>query len=33
MIPHRILGEKTMEEAFTRVKPKIGHFIIFGSPV
>jgi hypothetical protein len=27
------LGDKTPEEAFTGVKPKIGHFRIFGCPV
>jgi hypothetical protein len=31
--PHRILGDKTPEEAFTGVKPEIGHFRIFGCPV
>jgi hypothetical protein len=31
--PHRILGDKTPEEAFTRVKPEIGHLRIFGCPV
>jgi transposase InsO family protein len=33
MSPHRILGDKTPEEAFTGVKPEIGHFRIFGCPV
>jgi transposase InsO family protein len=28
--PHKILWEKTMKEAFSGVKPKIGHFRIFG---
>jgi hypothetical protein len=28
--PHRILGDKTPKEAFTEVKPEIGHFRIFG---
>jgi hypothetical protein len=31
--PHRILGDKTSEEAFSGVKPKIGHLGIFGCPV
>jgi hypothetical protein len=31
--PHRILEEKTPEEAFTEVRPEIGHLRIFGSPV
>jgi hypothetical protein len=31
--PHRILGDKTPEEAFTRVKLEIGHFRIFGCPL
>jgi hypothetical protein len=31
--PHRILGDKTPEEAFTGVKPEIGHLRIFGCPV
>jgi hypothetical protein len=30
MSPHRILGEKTLEEEFSRVKPDIGHLRIFG---
>jgi transposase InsO family protein len=30
---HRILEEKTHKEAFTRVKPEIGHLRIFGCPV
>jgi len=30
MSPHRILGCKTPEEAFTRKKPEVGHFRIFG---
>jgi hypothetical protein len=28
--PHRILKDKTPEEAFAGVKPKIGHLRIFG---
>jgi hypothetical protein len=31
--PHRILGDKTPEEALTGVKSKIGHLWIFGCPV
>jgi hypothetical protein len=31
--PHRILEDKTPEEAFTRVRPEIGHLRIFGCPV
>jgi transposase InsO family protein len=31
--PHQILKRITPEEAFTRVKPEIGHFRIFGCPV
>ena len=31
--PHRILGDKTPEEAFTGVKPEIGYLRIFGYPV
>jgi hypothetical protein len=31
--PHQILKNKTPEEAFTRVKPEIGYFRIFGCPV
>jgi hypothetical protein len=31
--PHRILEEKTPEEAFTGVKPEVSHFHIFGCPV
>jgi transposase InsO family protein len=31
--PHRILKNITPEEAFTGVKPEIGHFRIFGCPV
>jgi hypothetical protein len=33
MTPHQILKKITLEEAFTRVKPKIGHFKIFGCPI
>jgi hypothetical protein len=32
-IPRKILKKMTPEEAFTRVKPKVAHFRIFGSPV
>ena len=28
--PHEILKNMTPEETFTRVKPKVGHFRIFG---
>jgi transposase InsO family protein len=31
--PHRILEDKTPEEAFTGVRPEIGHLRIFGCPV
>jgi hypothetical protein len=31
--PRQILEKNTPEEAFTRVKPEIRHFIIFGCPV
>jgi hypothetical protein len=31
--PHKILKNMTPEEAFTGVKPKVGHFSIFGCPV
>jgi hypothetical protein len=31
--PHQILKKITLEEAFTKVKPEIGHFRIFGCPV
>jgi hypothetical protein len=31
--PHMILGEKTLEETFSRVKPEIGHLRIFSCPV
>jgi hypothetical protein len=31
--PHQILKNITPEEAFTKVKPEIGHFRIFGCPV
>jgi hypothetical protein len=31
--PHQILKNMTLEEAFTRVKPEVGHFRIFGCPV
>jgi hypothetical protein len=32
-IPHQILKNITPEVAFTKVKPEIGHFGIFGCPV
>jgi hypothetical protein len=32
-IPHQVLKNINPEEAFTGVKPKIGHFRIFGCPV
>jgi hypothetical protein len=31
--PHKILGDKNLEEAFSRVNPEIGHLRIFGFPV
>ena len=31
--PHKILKDMTPEEAFTGVKPKVGHLRIFGLPV
>jgi hypothetical protein len=31
--PHQILKNMTLEEAFTEVKPEVGHFRIFGCPV
>jgi hypothetical protein len=31
--PHQILKNMTPKEAFTGVKPKVGHFRIFGCPV
>jgi hypothetical protein len=31
--PHQILKNMTPEEAFTGVKPEVGHFRIFGFPV
>jgi hypothetical protein len=31
--PHQILKNITQEETFTKVKPEIGHFRIFGCPV
>jgi hypothetical protein len=31
--PHQILKNMTPEEDFTRVKPKVGHFRIFGCPL
>jgi transposase InsO family protein len=33
MSPHKILKNMTPEEAFTGVKPEVGHFRIFGCPV
>jgi hypothetical protein len=32
-IPHHILKNMTSKEAFTIVKPKVGHFRIFGCPL
>jgi hypothetical protein len=31
--PHKNLRNMTPEEAFIKVKPKVGHFIIFGCPL
>jgi hypothetical protein len=31
--PHKILEDKTPEEAFTGVKPEVSHFRIFGCPI
>jgi hypothetical protein len=31
--PHHILKNMTPKEAFTRVKPEVGNFRIFGCPV
>jgi hypothetical protein len=31
--PHQILKNMTPKEAFTGVKPEVGHFRIFGCPV
>ena len=31
--PHKILKNMTLEEAFTGVKPEVGHLRIFGYPV
>jgi hypothetical protein len=33
MSPHKILKNMTPKEAFTGVKPEVGHFRIFGCPV
>jgi hypothetical protein len=33
MIPHKILKNMTPKEAFTGVKPEVGHFRIFGCPI
>jgi hypothetical protein len=33
MSPHQILKNITPKEAFTGVKPEIGHFRIFGCPI
>jgi hypothetical protein len=33
MCPHAILKERTREEAFLGIKPKVGHLRIFGCPV
>lgn len=30
MSPHKVLGRKTLEEAFSGKKSKIGNFFIFG---
>jgi hypothetical protein len=30
---HAILKDKTPEEVFSRIKPKVGHLRIFGCPV
>jgi hypothetical protein len=32
-VSHRILEDKTPEEAFTGVKPEVSHFRIFGCPI
>ena len=32
-IPHRVFGNKTLEEAFTGVNPDISHLRIFGCSV
>jgi hypothetical protein len=31
--PHKIMNNMTPEESFTRVKPEVGHFRIFGRPI
>ena len=31
--PHFLLGDKTLEEMFTGMKPAVGHLRIFGCPV
>lgn len=31
--PHRVVKDKTLEEAFTGVRPEVGHLRIFGCPV
>jgi len=31
--PHRAVKDKTLEEAFTRVRPEAGHLRNFGCPV
>jgi hypothetical protein len=31
--PHQIFGDKTLEEEFIRVKPKVIHLTIFGFPI
>lgn len=28
--PHRVGGSRTLEEAFTRFRPDVGHFRMFG---
>jgi hypothetical protein len=31
--PHKTLRKMTLEKAFNEVKPKVGHFRIFGCPI
>ena len=31
--PHAVLGDKTLEEAFTSEKPEVGHLRIFSCPM
>jgi hypothetical protein len=33
MIPHKIMKNMTLEEAFTGVNPEVGHFMIFMCPI